>query len=157
VHGHDLLTIGQLAERAGLATSAVRYYEAEGLIGPAERNSGGHRRYTRDTLRRLAFIRTAQRVGLTLDEIRQALATLPDGRTPTPDDWSALSAGWRRQLDERIDLLVALRDDLDSCIGCGCLSLERCRLYNPDDAASARGAGPRFWLGDSSADLGRAG
>ena len=157
MHGHDLLTIGQLATRAGMATSALRYYESEGLIGPARRNSGGHRRYTRDTLRRIAFIRTAQRVGLTLDEIRRALATLPDRRTPTPDDWSALSAGWRQQLDERIELLVALRDGLDSCIGCGCLSLERCRLYNPDDAAAARGAGPRFWLGDSSADLGRAG
>ncbi len=154
MHGHDLLTIGQLADRAGLATSALRYYEAEGLIGPAQRNSGGHRRYTRDTLRRIAFIRSAQRVGLTLDEIRQALATLPDRRTPTPEDWSALSVVWRARLDERIELLAALRDDLDSCIGCGCLSLDRCRLYNPDDAASTRGAGPRFWLGDSSADLG---
>lgn len=154
MHGHDLLTIGQLAARAGVATSALRYYEAEGLIGPAQRNSGGHRRYTRDTLRRVAFIRSAQRVGLTLDEIRQALGTLPDRRTPTPEDWSALSMGWRARLDERIELLTSLRDDLDSCIGCGCLSLDRCRLYNPDDAAAVRGTGPRFWLGDSSSDLG---
>ena len=153
MHGHDLLTIGQLASRAGLAASALRYYEAEGLIGPAQRNSGGHRRYTRDTLRRIAFIRSAQRVGLTLDEIRQALGTLPDRRTPTPDDWSKLSAAWRERLDERIALLASLRDDLDSCIGCGCLSLDRCRLYNPDDKASALGTGPRFWLGDSSSDL----
>lgn len=153
MHGHDLLTIGQLADRAGLATSALRYYETEGLIGPAQRNSGGHRRYTRDTLRRIAFIRSAQRVGLTLDEIRQALGTLPDRRTPTPEDWSALSATWRARLDERIELLAALRDDLDSCIGCGCLSLDRCRLYNPDDKARTLGTGPRFWLGDSAADL----
>ena len=136
-----------------MATSALRFYEAEGLIGPAQRNVGGHRRYTRDTLRRIAFIRGAQRVGLSLDEIRAALATLPDARTPTPADWTALSASWRPRLDEQIAMLTALRDDLDSCIGCGCLSLERCHLYNPRDAASRLGDGARFWQGDSSADL----
>lgn len=136
-----------------MATSALRYYEAEGLIGRAPRNAGGHRRYTRDTLRRIAFIRGAQRVGLSLDEIRAALAALPDARTPTPADWTALSASWRPRLDEQIAMLVALRDDLDSCIGCGCLSLERCHLYNPRDAAATLGDGARFWQGDSSTDL----
>jgi MerR family redox-sensitive transcriptional activator SoxR len=148
----DLLSIGQLATRAGVAASALRFYEEQGLIGPASRNDAGRRRYTRDTLRRVAFIRSAQRVGLSLEEIGGALATLPDSRTPTPEDWTELSTGWRTRLDERIELLEALRDRLDSCIGCGCLSLERCALYNPDDVAGRLGHGPRYLQGDTSAD-----
>lgn len=147
----ELLTIGEVAERSGVATSAIRYYETEGLL-VGERTSGRHRRYERDVLRRVAFIRIAQRVGLTLDEVRAALATLPDQRTPTARDWARLSTAWRPRLDEEIALLVALRDDLSSCIGCGCLSLQRCRLYNPADAAALLGSGPRYLLGDTAAD-----
>lgn len=152
--GHDLISIGQLAERAGVAASALRFYEEQGLIGPPQRTDANRRRYTRDTLRRVAFIRSAQKVGLSLEEIRAALDTLPDGRTPTPDDWTALSTTWRARLDERIDLLEALRDRLDSCIGCGCLSLERCALYNPGDAAHRLGHGPRYLKGNTPADAG---
>ncbi len=148
----ELLSIGQLATRAGVAASALRFYEEQGLIGPAERNDAGRRRYTRDTLRRVAFIRSAQRVGLSLEEIGTALSTLPDARTPTPEDWTELSASWRARLDERIELLEALRDRLDSCIGCGCLSLDRCALYNPDDVAGRLGHGPRYLQGDTSAE-----
>ena len=143
----DLLTIGQLAERAGVATSALRFYEAGGLIH-AERTDSGHRRFPREALRRVAFIQVAQRVGLTLEEIRGALATLPDGRTPTAPDWERLSRGWRGRLDEEIAALVRVRDQLSSCIGCGCLSLRACALYNPDDRAGARGPGARYLLGD---------
>jgi len=143
----DLLTIGQLAERAGVATSALRFYEAGGLIH-AERTDSGHRRFPREALRRVAFIQVAQRVGLTLEEIRGALATLPDGRTPTAADWERLSRGWRGRLDEEIAALVRVRDQLSSCIGCGCLSLRACALYNPDDRAGARGPGARYLLGD---------
>ena len=150
--GHDLISIGQLSERAGVAASALRFYEDMGLIECATRTDGNRRRYTRDTLRRVAFIRSAQRVGLSLDEIKQAFDTLPDGRTPTPADWTELSTRWRRRLDERIDLLEALRDRLDSCIGCGCLSLDRCALYNPDDVAHRLGHGPRYLQGDSLDD-----
>jgi MerR family redox-sensitive transcriptional activator SoxR len=146
----ELLTIGQLSTRAGVAASALRFYEDQGLIGPSQRNDSGRRRYTRDTLRRVAFIRSAQRVGLSLEEIGNALATLPDSRTPTPEDWTELSTAWRSRLDERIELLEALRDRLDSCIGCGCLSLERCALYNPDDVAARLGHGPRYLQGDTS-------
>jgi MerR family redox-sensitive transcriptional activator SoxR len=148
----DLLTIGQVAARAGVAASALRFYEDLGLIGPSQRSHGGRRNYPRDTLRRVAFIRSAQQVGVSLDEIGRALCTLPNRRTPTPEDWAALSAGWRTQLDDRIALLEALRDRLDSCIGCGCLSLERCGLYNPDDAAARLGEGPRYLRGDTSDD-----
>ncbi len=152
-HGaEDLITIGQLAARAGVATSALRFYEDAGLLPPATRTSGNQRRYHRDALRRVAFVRSAQRVGLTLDEIRAALATLPDGRTPTPADWTRLSSAWRSRLDEQIHLLELLRDDLDSCIGCGCLSLDRCALYNPGDAAARLGTGARYLQGDTSAD-----
>lgn len=139
----DVLSIGEVATRAGVATSALRFYEREGLIA-AERNTGGQRRYPRDVLRRVAFIRAAQRVGLSLDDIRASLATLPKGRTPTVDDWQRLSAGWRPLLDERIRELEALRDRLTSCIGCGCLSLKSCALSNPGDAAAPRGPGPVF-------------
>lgn len=136
----DLLTIGEVAERAGVAPSALRYYEAEGLIS-STRTSGNQRRYQRMVLRRVSFIRSAQRVGLSLEEITAALATLPDGRTPNRADWARLSASWRGRIDEQIDRLERLRDRLDSCIGCGCLSLERCGLSNPEDALRARGPG----------------
>jgi MerR family redox-sensitive transcriptional activator SoxR len=139
----DLLTVGEVAERAGLAASAVRYYESQGLI-PATRSSGGQRRFRRDVLRRLAFIRAAGNIGLTLDEIREELAALPGGRAPTRRDWSRLSRGWRDRLDRRIEALEALRDGLDSCIGCGCLSLDRCAVSNPRDEASRGGPGARF-------------
>ena len=135
------LTIGELSERSGIATSAIRYYEDRGLVS-ARRTTGNQRRYERPTLRRLAFIRTAQRVGLSLEEIEQALATLPSNRTPTKADWTRLSRGWRPRLDERIAQLERLRDTLDSCIGCGCLSLQRCNLSNPGDEVADRGPGP---------------
>lgn len=140
------LTIGEVAARTGVPTSALRYYEREGLLHAA-RSDGGQRRIHRDELRRIAFVRVAQRVGLTLDEIRAALATLPAGRTPTAADWRRLSQSWRPRLDAQIALLERLRDQLDSCIGCGCLSLRACRLYNPDDTAAAHGSGPRYLLG----------
>jgi len=137
------LTIGQLAERAGVATSAIRFYESRGLIRSV-RTSGNQRRYERSTLRRVAFIRTAQRVGLSLDEIAAALATLPENRTPTKADWSRLSRTWRPRLDEQIERLERLRDRLDGCIGCGCLSLRTCALTNPDDEVAPRGPGAVF-------------
>jgi MerR family redox-sensitive transcriptional activator SoxR len=143
----DTLTIGQLADRAGVAASALRFYEERGLLG-SRRSAGGHRLYTRGTLRRVAFIRAAQTVGLSLDEIATALATLPDREAPTAADWQRLSRQWRPLLDERIGALIRLRDQLDSCIGCGCLSLARCKLYNPGDAAAVQGPGPRWWMGD---------
>jgi MerR family transcriptional regulator, redox-sensitive transcriptional activator SoxR len=139
----ETMSIGQVAERSGYATSAVRYYEREGLI-TAERNAGGHRRFHPAVLRRLAFIRAARHVGLTLDEVREAMASLPDERTPTKADWSRISRGWRRRLDEEIAALVALRDGLDACIGCGCLSLRRCALSNPDDMAAGAGPGAAY-------------
>ena len=139
----DLLPIGEIASRAGLAPSALRYYERRGLIS-AVRTSGGQRRYPRNVLRRLAFIRAAQNVGLSLQEISTALATLPAQRTPTTADWARLSRSWRSRLDEQIAGLTALRDGLISCIGCGCLSLRRCRLSNPDDKAASYGAGARY-------------
>jgi MerR family transcriptional regulator, redox-sensitive transcriptional activator SoxR len=146
------MTIGELAERAGVSTSTLRFYEAEGLID-AERSSGGQRRYRREVLRRVSFIRVAQRLGMTLDEIRGALASLPEARTPTKADWARISRAWAPRLDERIAELHRLRDDLDSCIGCGCLSLKACALYNPADAAARLGSGPRYLLGDSFDDL----
>jgi MerR family redox-sensitive transcriptional activator SoxR len=144
---HSRLSIGALAKRAGVAASALRFYEAEGLIG-STRNPAGRRMFARDALRRVAFIRVAQSVGLTLDEIRAALDSLPDQRTPTRSDWVRLSAAWRPVLDERIECLMRLRDRLSSCIGCGCLSLKACALYNPNDRAQLRGPGPRYLLGD---------
>jgi MerR family redox-sensitive transcriptional activator SoxR len=139
------LTIGALSERTGVATSALRFYEAEGLIHAA-RSAGGQRRYTRDILRRVSFIRVAQQVGLSLEEISQALASLPDNRTPTEKDWHRLSTSWKPRIDAQIRLLERLRDRLDGCIGCGCLSLRFCRLLNPNDQASLRGPGPRYVL-----------
>lgn len=140
------LTIGAVATRSGLAPSALRFYEERGLIS-ASRTDGGQRRYHRDVLRRLACIQAAQRVGLTLEEIGDALDHLPDQVGPGGREWRKLSASWRPLLDERIRLLEALRDQLDSCIGCGCLSLERCQLANPHDRAGAAGPGPRYLIG----------
>jgi MerR family transcriptional regulator, redox-sensitive transcriptional activator SoxR len=145
------LTIGTVAERSGLAVSAIRFYEAKGLV-TSTRTSGGQRRFRRDVLRRLGFIGAAQRVGLSLDEISGALATLPADRAPTAKQWTALSSSWRPLLEGRIRLLEALRDDLDSCIGCGCLSLERCALRNPGDRAADLGPGPRFLIELQRAD-----
>ena len=139
------LTIGALSERSGVAPSALRFYEAEGLIH-ATRSPGGQRRYARDALRRVSFIRVAQQVGLSLDEIRTALRSLPEQRTPTEKDWQRLSKSWRPRLDAQIAMLERLRDRLDGCIGCGCLSLRFCRMLNPDDRAAAAGPGPRYVL-----------
>jgi MerR family redox-sensitive transcriptional activator SoxR len=141
------LSIGEFARRAGVAASALRFYESQGLVR-GRRSAGGHRQYQRGELRRVAFVRAAQAVGLTLEHIRAALATLPDGRTPTQADWQRLSRSWQPLLDERIAALTRLRDQLASCIGCGCLSLKRCALYNPGDAIAARGPGARYLLGD---------
>lgn len=146
----EVLTIGDVAARTGLAASAIRFYESRGLIG-ATRSQGGQRRFRRDVLRRLAFIRVAQRVGLNLEEIEAALSELPVERAPSRSDWERLSRHWRGRLDERIRLLEGLRDRLTECIGCGCLSLRTCWLSNPDDRAAALGPGPRYLLGDSSA------
>jgi MerR family redox-sensitive transcriptional activator SoxR len=148
----ETLSIGEVAARSGISPSALRFYESQGLVA-ATRSDGGQRRYERDVLRRLAFIRVAQRVGLTLDEVRSALGTLPNERTPTAKDWARLSRTWRPRLDEQIAVLVSLRDQLSSCIGCGCLSLRACALYNPDDGAAALGTGPRYLLGDSAEDV----
>ena len=148
----EWLPIGEVAARAGLEPSALRFYESRGLIS-SRRTAAGQRRFHRDVLRRLAFIKVAQRVGLTLDEIAESLELLPGARTPTTRDWAKLSTTWRARLDEQIALLEHLRDDLTSCIGCGCLSLKACALYNPDDGAAALGSGPRYLLGDSSADV----
>jgi MerR family redox-sensitive transcriptional activator SoxR len=136
---HDLLTVGEVSRRSGFAASALRYYESQGLI-TASRNGGGQRRYERGVLRRLAFVRAASNVGLSLDETREELARLPSGRTPTRSDWQRITRHWRQRLDEQIAALERLRDGLDSCIGCGCLSLRRCGVTNPDDAAGSRGA-----------------
>ena len=136
------LSVGQLAARADVAVSALHFYEAEGLIA-SRRTSGNQRRYSRDTLRRVAFIRASQRVGIPLRTIKEALGQLPDNRTPTRSDWSRLSRSWRSDLDERIRRLQDLRDQLDGCIGCGCLSIASCRLYNPDDIRGNEGPGAR--------------
>jgi MerR family transcriptional regulator, redox-sensitive transcriptional activator SoxR len=139
----DLLTVGEVARRSGFAQSALRFYERVGLLHTT-RTSGGQRRYQRNVLRRLAFIRAARNVGLTLDEVAAALSTLPDGRAPTKEDWSRLSRGWRHRLDDQIAALTRLRDGLDSCIGCGCLSLRTCAMSNPDDVVATRGPGAAY-------------
>jgi MerR family redox-sensitive transcriptional activator SoxR len=143
----QLLAIGEVADRTGVAPSALRFYESEGLIA-STRTSGGQRRYDREVLRRIAFVRVAQRVGLGLDEIRRSLDSLPRSRTPTKADWSRLSRTWRPVLDEQIEVLTRLRDQLGECIGCGCLSLKSCALYNPDDRASRLGTGARYLLAE---------
>ena len=141
------LTIQEIARRSGVAASALRFYEARGLIR-SERAGSGHRRFARAVLRRIAFIVFAQRVGLTLEEIGAELAKLPPERAPNRRDWSQLSSTWTARIDDRIAELQRLRAGLTECIGCGCLSLDRCRLANPGDRAGARGPGPRFWIGD---------
>src|ERR687890_1251542 len=143
----ELLTIGEVARRSGVASSALRFYEDRGLIH-SERAGSGHRRFPRPVLRRIAFIVFAQRIGLTLDEIATELAKLPPDRAPTRRDWSRLSSGWSARIDDRIAELQRLKAGLTECIGCGCLSLDRCRFANPSDRASALGPGPRFWIGD---------
>jgi MerR family redox-sensitive transcriptional activator SoxR len=136
------LGVGELSRRSGVAVSTLHFYESQGLLD-AQRNAGNQRRYPRAALRRIAFIRSAQQVGIPLAEIRDALDALPARRTPTKADWARLSRTWRSRLDARIDALIALRDRLDGCIGCGCLSLKACALWNPDDALAAQGSGAR--------------
>ncbi len=140
----DILTVGEVAARSGVAVSTLHFYEREGLIS-SERTSGNQRRFHRDILRRVSFIRVSQRVGIPLAEIAEALESLPDARTPTVSDWARLSRGWRDRLDRRITDLEHLRRDLKSCIGCGCLSLKSCALHNPSDVLAAEGPGPRIW------------
>ena len=147
VRSRDLLPIGKLAERTGLSVSAIRYYESLGLIA-AERNAGGQRRFLRSDIRRLSYILIAQEFGFTLKEIVAQLETLPDGRTPNKKDWQRISRSFRCEIDRKIEQLNTLRGRLDGCIGCGCLSLRKCALYNPQDRARAFGSGPRFVLGD---------
>ena len=137
------LSIGALSERTGVAPSALRFYEAEGLIH-SDRSDGNQRRFHRDVLRRVSFIRAAQQVGLSLEEITEALSTLPGGRTPTRADWARLSKQWRSRIDDQIERLERLRDKLDGCVGCGCLSLQRCTLQNPQDYVSVRGPGAAY-------------
>jgi MerR family redox-sensitive transcriptional activator SoxR len=143
----DVLTIGEVARRSGVAASALRFYEERGLIA-SERAGSGHRRYRRPVLRRIAFIVFAQRIGLSLEEIAAELAKLPGDRAPGRRDWSRLSSTWTARIDDRIAELERLKQGLTECIGCGCLSLDRCRLANPEDRAGARGPGPRYWIGD---------
>jgi MerR family redox-sensitive transcriptional activator SoxR len=145
-----LLTIGEVARRSGIAASALRFYEERGLL-TSERAGSGHRRYPRAVLRRIALIVFAQRIGLSLDEIAAELAELPRDRAPDRRDWSRLSRRWALRIDQRIAELERLRRGLTECIGCGCLSLDRCRLANPDDRAGRLGPGPRYWLGDRPA------
>lgn len=141
------LSVGEVARRSGVAVSALHFYESRGLISSV-RNAGNQRRYARDVLRRIALIRIAQRVGLSLQEIQAALARLPDSRTPTRADWTRLSRAWRQTLDARVARLIALRDQLDDCIGCGCLSLQRCKLSNPADCLGVKGSGALRWPAD---------
>lgn len=141
-----VLTISQVARRSGVAASALRFYEEKGLI-VSERAGSGHRRYPRSVLRRIAFIVFAQRIGLSLEEIAAELSKLPAGRAPTREDWARLSAAWTERVDRRIAELQRLRDGLTQCIGCGCLSIDRCSMANPADSAGRRGPGPRYWLG----------
>lgn len=143
----EWLTIGELANRAGVATSALRFYESKGLI-ESERSAGNQRRYQRAALRRVSIIRAAQEVGLSLSEVGEALATLPHDKTPTKADWERMSRAWHQRLDQQIAELQALRDDLTGCIGCGCLSLKSCAIFNPADAIAERGTGARYLMGD---------
>jgi MerR family redox-sensitive transcriptional activator SoxR len=148
----EWLTIGEVADRSGVATSALRFYETKHLIR-SERTNGNQRRYPRAVLRRVALIRAAQEVGLSLNEVAGALQTLPHDRTPTKGDWERLSRSWQKRLDQQIRELQALRDELTGCIGCGCLSLKSCAIFNPSDAIAERGSGPRYLLGDDRAQL----
>ena len=146
-----MFTIGDVARRSGIAASALRFYEERGLI-TSERAGSGHRRFPRTALRRVAFIVFAQKIGLSLDEIGVELAKLPPDRAPTGRDWEKLSATWSNRIDERIAELQRLKAGLTECIGCGCLSLDRCKLANPHDRAARKGAGPRYWIGDLPQD-----
>jgi MerR family transcriptional regulator, redox-sensitive transcriptional activator SoxR len=145
------LTIGDLAARTGLAVSAIRFYETHGIVAPL-RNAGGHRRYDRADIRRLSFVMIAQKLGFPLARLAEHLASLPRHHAPNRDDWTRIATGFKSEIDARIAALTQLRDTLDGCIGCGCLSLDRCALYNPADKAAARGAGPRYLLGDTATD-----
>ena len=147
----ELLTIGEVARRSGVAASALRFYEERGLV-TSERAGSGHRRFARPVLRRIAFIVFAQRIGLTLEEIGGELAKHPGDRVPDRRDWARLSSGWTERVDERIAELERLKLGLTECIGCGCLSLERCKLSNPGDRVAENGPGPRYWVGDPPAD-----
>ena len=147
----DWLTIGEVASRSGVATSALRFYETKELI-ESERTEGNQRRYPRATLRRVALIRAGQEIGISLAELGEALSTLPHDKTPSKSDWQKLSRSWRKRLDAQIEEMMALRDELTDCIGCGCLSLKSCAIFNPGDAASTLGTGPRYLMGDHSED-----
>jgi len=149
---HEELTVGEVAQRSGVAVSTLHFYEAKGLIH-SQRTAGNQRRYGRDMLRRIAIIRAAQRVGMPLATIRDALAGLPEARTPTRRDWSRMSSAWREELDARIEQLIQMRDTLDDCIGCGCLSLDRCRLANPGDVLAEHGAGALRWSDGGAEEL----
>jgi MerR family transcriptional regulator, redox-sensitive transcriptional activator SoxR len=148
----DVISIGDLAARTGVSVSAIRFYEGKGMITPF-RSSGGQRRFLRADIRRVSFIRIAQGLGLTVEAIGDQLRALPQGRTPTVEDWAAISASLKEKLDTQIAALTRTRDILDGCIGCGCLSLKKCALYNPQDRASLKGAGPRYVLGDRAGDV----
>ena len=143
------LTIGQISDRTGLAVSAIRFYEEKGLVTP-DRTSAGQRRYEGADIRRLSFVMISQQLGFSLAEIQELFAGLPEGRTPTKADWTRIGRGFRRNIDERISKLAALREKLDGCIGCGCLSLKNCSLYNPDDTVASKGTGPRYLKGDTA-------
>lgn len=143
----DWLTIGDLAKRTGQSVSAIRFYETKGLVAP-ERNAGGQRRFRRSDIRRLSFVLVAQQFGFTISQIRERLRVLPNARTPTKADWTRISSEFREDVSARIETLRRLRDNLDGCIGCGCLSLKSCKLYNPNDRAASLGAGPRYLMGD---------
>jgi MerR family transcriptional regulator, redox-sensitive transcriptional activator SoxR len=147
MQGHELISIGHLSRRTGLTVSAIRFYEAKKLVTP-ERNRGGQRRFLRADIRRLSFVMIAQRLGFSLAEIKTIMLRLPQGRTPTKQDWSAIARKIGDDLDQRILMLTRLREKLDGCIGCGCLSLKTCALYNPQDRANRKGQGPRYLLGD---------
>ncbi|MGB1257834.1 MAG: redox-sensitive transcriptional activator SoxR [Thiolinea sp.] len=147
--GNEVLSIGLISERTGVTVSALRFYEEKGLLQP-QRNQSGHRRYRRADIRRVSFVRVAQKLGFTLPEIQQQLDTLPNSRTPTKADWAKLARQFRVEIDARISALEQLRDTLDGCIGCGCLSLQKCELYNRNDEAAALGSGPRYLLGDEA-------
>lgn len=149
---NDLLTIGELADRTGLSVSAIRFYEEKGLVHPS-RNPGGQRRFLRADIRRLSFVLVAQEFGFSISEIARQLERLPEGRAPTKADWTRISRDFRTHLDKRIERMTALRDKLDACIGCGCLSMQVCQLYNAGDAASRHGRGPRYLLGNSPDDV----
>ncbi|EAV46052.1 redox-sensitive transcriptional activator SoxR [Stappia aggregata IAM 12614] len=145
--GSDLLTIGDLSQRTGLSVSAIRFYEEKGLVHPT-RNAGGQRRFLRADIRRLSFVLVAQEFGFSIAEIAAQLQRLPEGRAPTKADWTRISRDFRSHLDRKIERMIALRDKLDGCIGCGCLSMKSCQLYNAGDAAASKGRGPRYVLGD---------